>query len=33
MEVDIATATLTAEKYGQTNYFCSAGCRRAFLAG
>jgi xanthine dehydrogenase accessory factor len=32
MEVDIATARWTAEKAGQTYYFCAPGCRRAFLA-
>jgi xanthine dehydrogenase accessory factor len=32
MQVDIATAKWTAEKDGQTYYFCAPGCRRAFLA-
>jgi xanthine dehydrogenase accessory factor len=32
MEVDIATARWTAEKDGQTYYFCAPGCRTAFLA-
>jgi xanthine dehydrogenase accessory factor len=32
MEVDIATAKWTAEKDGQTYYFCAPGCRRAFLS-
>ena len=32
MTVDIATAKWTAEKDGQTYYFCAPGCRRAFLA-
>jgi xanthine dehydrogenase accessory factor len=32
MLVDIATARWTAEKDGQTYYFCAPGCRRAFLA-
>jgi xanthine dehydrogenase accessory factor len=32
MEVDIATAKWTAEKDGQTYYFCAPACRRAFLA-
>ena len=32
MQVDIATAKWTAEKDGQTFYFCAPGCRRAFLA-
>jgi xanthine dehydrogenase accessory factor len=32
MQVDIATAKLTAEKDGQTYYFCAPSCRRAFLA-
>jgi YHS domain-containing protein len=32
MEVDIASAKWTAEKDGQTFYFCAPGCRRAFLA-
>jgi xanthine dehydrogenase accessory factor len=31
MEVDIATARWTAEKDGQTYYFCAPACRRAFL--
>lgn len=31
MQVDIATAKWTAEKDGQTYYFCAPGCRRAFL--
>jgi xanthine dehydrogenase accessory factor len=33
MQVDIATAKWTAEKDGQTYYFCAPGCRKAFLAG
>jgi xanthine dehydrogenase accessory factor len=32
MTVDIATARWTAEKDGQTHYFCAPGCRKAFLA-
>jgi xanthine dehydrogenase accessory factor len=32
MEVEIATAKWTAERDGQTYYFCAPGCRRAFLA-
>jgi xanthine dehydrogenase accessory factor len=32
MQVDIATARWTAEKDGQTYYFCAPACRRAFLA-
>jgi xanthine dehydrogenase accessory factor len=32
MEVEIATARWTAERDGQTYYFCAPGCRRAFLA-
>ena len=32
MEVEIAGAKWTAEKEGQTFYFCAPGCRRAFLA-
>jgi xanthine dehydrogenase accessory factor len=32
MAVDIATARWTAEKDGQTYYFCAPGCRSAFLA-
>jgi xanthine dehydrogenase accessory factor len=31
MEVEIATARWTAERDGQTYYFCAPGCRRAFL--
>jgi len=31
MEVTIANAKWTAEKDGQTYYFCAPGCRRAFL--
>jgi xanthine dehydrogenase accessory factor len=31
MQVDIATAKWTAEKDGQTYYFCAPGCRRAFV--
>jgi xanthine dehydrogenase accessory factor len=31
MEVDIATARWTAERDGQTYYFCAPGCRRAFV--
>jgi YHS domain-containing protein len=32
MQVDIATARWTAEKVGQTYYFCAPSCRTAFLA-
>jgi xanthine dehydrogenase accessory factor len=32
MEVDIATARWTAERDGQTYYFCAPGCRRTFLS-
>jgi xanthine dehydrogenase accessory factor len=32
MQVETATARWTAEKDGQTYYFCAPGCRRAFLA-
>jgi xanthine dehydrogenase accessory factor len=32
MQVEIATAKWTAEKDGQTYYFCAPGCRRAFLS-
>ena len=32
MDVDIATARWTAEKDGQTYYFCAPGCRKTFLA-
>jgi xanthine dehydrogenase accessory factor len=32
MTVDIATAKWTAERGGQTYYFCAPGCRKAFLA-
>jgi xanthine dehydrogenase accessory factor len=32
MEVEIATARWTAERDGQTFYFCAPGCRRAFVA-
>jgi xanthine dehydrogenase accessory factor len=32
MEVDVAGAKWTAERGGQTYYFCAPGCRRAFLA-
>jgi xanthine dehydrogenase accessory factor len=32
MEVEIATARWTAERDGQTYYFCAPGCRKAFLA-
>jgi xanthine dehydrogenase accessory factor len=32
MEVEIATARWTAERDGQTYYFCAPGCRRAFVA-
>jgi xanthine dehydrogenase accessory factor len=31
MEVDVATAKWTAERDGQTYYFCAPGCRRAFM--
>jgi YHS domain-containing protein len=31
MEVDVATARWTAERDGQTYYFCAPGCRRAFV--
>lgn|SRR5579859_5182975 len=33
MEVDIATARWTAERDGQTYYFCAPGCRRTFVLG
>jgi xanthine dehydrogenase accessory factor len=33
MEVEIASARWTAERDGQTHYFCAPGCRRAFLTG
>jgi len=32
MQVEVATARWTAERDGQTYYFCAPGCRRAFLA-
>jgi xanthine dehydrogenase accessory factor len=32
MLVDVATARWTAERDGQTYYFCAPGCRKAFLA-
>jgi xanthine dehydrogenase accessory factor len=32
MDVEIATARWTAERDGQTYYFCAPGCRRAFLS-
>jgi len=32
MQVDIATARWSAEREGQTYYFCAPGCRKAFLA-
>jgi xanthine dehydrogenase accessory factor len=32
MEVDPRTARWTAERGGQTYYFCAPGCRKAFLA-
>jgi xanthine dehydrogenase accessory factor len=32
MQVTIATAKWTAEKDGQTYYFCAPGCRKAFLS-
>jgi xanthine dehydrogenase accessory factor len=32
MQVELATAKWTADKDGQTYYFCAPGCRRAFLA-
>ena len=31
MEVDIASARWTADRDGQTYYFCAPGCRRAFM--
>jgi xanthine dehydrogenase accessory factor len=31
MEVDIATAKWTAERNGETFYFCAPACRKAFL--
>jgi xanthine dehydrogenase accessory factor len=31
MEVEVVSAKWTAEKDGQTFYFCAPGCRRAFL--
>lgn len=33
MEVDPATARWTAERDGETYYFCAPGCRKTFLAG
>jgi xanthine dehydrogenase accessory factor len=32
MTVDVATAKWTAERDGQTYYFCAPGCRKAYLA-
>jgi xanthine dehydrogenase accessory factor len=32
MQVDVASARWTAERDGQTYYFCAPGCRKAFLA-
>lgn len=32
MTIDPATAAGSAEHDGQTYYFCSPGCRKAFLA-
>ena len=32
MEVDMATATVTAERNSETFYFCAPACRRAFLS-
>jgi xanthine dehydrogenase accessory factor len=32
MQVDIASAKWTAERDGQTYYFCAPGCRKTFLA-
>jgi len=32
MEVDVATAKWTAERNGETFYFCAPGCHKAFLA-
>jgi xanthine dehydrogenase accessory factor len=32
MEVEVATARWTAEREGQTHYFCAPGCRRTFLS-
>ena len=32
MQVDVGTARWTAERDGQTYYFCAPGCRKAFLA-
>jgi len=32
MLVDVPTAKWTAEKDGQTYYFCAPGCRKVFLA-
>jgi xanthine dehydrogenase accessory factor len=32
MQVDVASAKWTAERDGQTYYFCAPGCRKAFLA-
>ena len=32
MEVDPTTAKWSAERDGETYYFCAPGCRRAFLA-
>jgi len=33
MEVEVTTAKWTAERDGQTYYFCASGCRRAFAIG
>src|SRR5438105_3240824 len=33
MEVEVMTAKWTAERNGQTYYFCASGCRRAFASG
>ena len=32
MQVDVASARWSAERNGQTYYFCAPGCRKAFLA-
>ena len=32
MQVDISTAKWTAERDGQTHYFCAPACRRTFLS-
>jgi YHS domain-containing protein len=32
MEVDIEPVTLSSQHQGQTFYFCSAGCKQAFVS-